>query len=162
MQILDGEYFRNSYRTSYWMITAQTEGITDAESLLQLPFRANCMNWVVGHLMVQREFVLELLNASPVWGEAEMSRYHTNSDPVQNAENAIPFHEIMQALAVSQQRLQTSLGVIPLTRWSKHVSSNGRNGTLSSLIAMSQTHENYHCGQLEILRQLAGKNDKII
>jgi hypothetical protein len=162
MQIPDAEYLRNSYRSTYWLITAQAKDISDAESLLQLPFRANCMNWVVGHLLVQREFVLTLLNAQPVWGEAEMQSYRTNSDPIKNAERTIPFRQIMQALAVSQQRLQMGLAEITPAQWNEATSIDGKDGPIGSLIAGYHWHETYHCGQLEILRQLAGKNDKIV
>jgi hypothetical protein len=162
MQIPDAEYFRNSYRSTYWLITAQAKEISDPESLLQLPFRANCMNWVVGHLLTQREFVLALLDVQPVWGDKEIQRYRTNSDPIKNAEQAIPFHQIMQTLAVSQQRIQAGLGEITPARWNEATSIDGKDGPISSLIAGYHWHETYHCGQLEILRQLAGKNDKIV
>jgi hypothetical protein len=29
------------------IIKAQTEGLSHADSLLQLPFRGNCLNWVL-------------------------------------------------------------------------------------------------------------------
>jgi hypothetical protein len=34
--------------------------------------------------------------------------------------------------------------------------------TVAEKIAFSHWHETYHVGQLELLRQLAGKNDKVI
>ena len=32
------------------VIKAQTKGLSHADSLLQLPFRGNCLNWVLGHI----------------------------------------------------------------------------------------------------------------
>jgi hypothetical protein len=54
------------YQRTQWIIDRQTEGLTHADNLLQLPFRANCMNWVLGHLTVYRDKVLELLGESPL------------------------------------------------------------------------------------------------
>jgi len=37
--------------------------MSQADSLIQLPFRSNCMNWIVGHILTNRYNVLRLLGA---------------------------------------------------------------------------------------------------
>lgn len=162
MNIQDPETMQQSYRTTYWLITAQTNGITDAESLLQLPFAANCMNWVVGHLVTQRDFVLDLLHQPTLWGDEEYKRYATGSRPIKNADQALPFQQILEALALSQERIVTGLNSITQAVWKADTRSNGREGSVGALVAGYHWHETYHCGQLEILRQLAGKQDQVI
>jgi hypothetical protein len=162
MNIQDPETMQQSYRTTYWLITAQTNSITDSESLLQLPFPANCMNWVVGHLVVHRDFVLDLLGQPTVWGDIEYRRYATGSRPIKNAEQALPFHEILEALALSQERIATGMNMVTPALWLTDTNLNGRQGSIGALIAGYHWHETYHCGQLEILRQLAGKQDEVI
>ena len=36
------------------------------------------------------------------------------------------------------------------------------DGTIGGMVSFLAMHETYHVGQLELLRHLAGKNDKII
>jgi hypothetical protein len=40
------------YQNNHEIIHKQIAGISQDESLLQLPFRGNCLNWVVGHIWV--------------------------------------------------------------------------------------------------------------
>lgn len=35
--------------TNQWIIDCQLKGLAHADTLRQLPFRGNCMNWVLGH-----------------------------------------------------------------------------------------------------------------
>ena len=36
------------------LIKLQTEGLSHADSLIQTPYNINCLNWVVGHITVNR------------------------------------------------------------------------------------------------------------
>ena len=40
------------------------DGISHEESVLQLPFQHNCMNWIVGHIVTNRSHVLETVGAA--------------------------------------------------------------------------------------------------
>ncbi len=51
-----------AYGRNVEIIKLQTEGLSQADSLVQLPFRANCMNWIVGHIVTNRHSVLKLLS----------------------------------------------------------------------------------------------------
>jgi len=53
----------NFYARNVEIIKMQTENITQEESLIQLPFRSNCLNWVVGHVLANRCNILDLLGA---------------------------------------------------------------------------------------------------
>ena len=44
------------------VIKQKTEGLTHADSMLQLPIPANCMNWILGHIMVYREQYLGVID----------------------------------------------------------------------------------------------------
>ena len=61
----------NSLGTNNRVIKQKTEGLTHADSMLQLPFPANCMNWILGHILVYREQYLGVIDgvSSPAEGE---------------------------------------------------------------------------------------------
>jgi len=149
------EYFGLTYR----VIHRQLNGLTNEESFLQPPFRGNCLNWVLGHIVFSREAVLTRLGESFPWTEAEAARYTRNSEPDTSTGDALPLERLLTALEASQERIVAGL---------KRVSDEdlqrpaGDDETIGEQIAFSHWHETYHVGQLELLRQLAGKNDKVI
>lgn len=50
--------FEVSLERNQGLIVKATESLTHAESVLQLPFASNCMNWVLGHMAVYRDTLL--------------------------------------------------------------------------------------------------------
>jgi DinB superfamily len=155
----DSPTFSEYYALTYRVIHRQVEGVTDEESLIQPPFRGNCMNWVIGHIVASRERVLKLLGAQPTWTIAEAGIYAPNSEPVTSGKRAIPLTHLLRDLETSQQRLLAALQqVAPETLAARA----DEEETVGQQITFSHWHETYHVGQLELLRQLAGKNDKVI
>jgi len=149
------------YQRTQWIIDRQTEGLTHADSLLQLPFRANCMNWILGHLLAYRDKVLELLGEPPILSESETQRYQRGSQALTGGESALPLDTLLAALKQSHERLVAALGNVAADRLEAIADEENRR-TLGERIEFMQWHETYHIGQLEILRQLTGKNDAII
>jgi len=155
----DSHTLAQYYALTYRVIKRQVDGVTDEESLMQPPFRGNCMNWVIGHIVASRDSALRLLGASPTWTEAEARVYKPNSEPVISAEQALPLTRLLGDLETSQTRIMEAL---------QHVSAEtlaamaDEEETVEQQITFSHWHETYHVGQLELLRQLAGKNDKVI
>ncbi len=56
------------YGTTTWLIHHLTDDLTQTESLLQPPFEANCLNWVVGHIVNGRNTALTVLGRSAAMG----------------------------------------------------------------------------------------------
>ena len=56
-------------------IKMQIEGLTHADSMKQLPFPANCMNWNIGHIMVYREQYLGVIDGVSSADSAEFAIY---------------------------------------------------------------------------------------
>ena len=84
-----------------------TEGTSDEEALLQLPFPTNCTNWVVGHILAGRNTALKILGAQPIWGDEIVSLYRSQSDPVTSAADARSFRDLRSDL--DGQRRRTGL-----------------------------------------------------
>ena len=55
------------YAGNTWLIKCHTEGLTHDDSLLQPPFRTNCLNWVLGHIISRRNSAMELLGQASYW-----------------------------------------------------------------------------------------------
>lgn len=157
----DPDKLIQSFKANQWVIHKQTEGLTHADSLLQLPFRGNCLNWVLGHIVEHRDKVLVLLNQPPTLSEAEETWYQTGSEPIKNGQEVVPLEKLLSALDQAQEQITEGLRQatpeVLATIYDKE-----RQQTVGDRIAGLHWHETYHVGQLEILRQLAGPNDAVI
>jgi uncharacterized damage-inducible protein DinB len=143
------------------IIRQQAEGLSHADMVLQLPFRGNCFNWVIGHILTSRASILTALEAEPILSEEEIKRYGHGSEPVTDADNAVPYDRLSEALAQTKDAVIAALkdaspellGKLYNEEWGMNV---------GQWVAFLIWHETYHVGQLEILRQLAGMDDAII
>jgi hypothetical protein len=151
--------------TNFNIIQRQTKGLTHADSLLQLPFRGNCLNWVMGHIVERRDKMLTLVNESTLWTPEQVARYERNSAPVLNGDDALPFEKILADFATGQDRLTGKLkqmNIDDLTMTGKQVIQGMPPQSIGEWLQFFVWHETYHVGQTEILRQLTGVNDKVI
>lgn len=145
---------------NYQVIRMQAEGLTNEDSLIQPPFRGNCMNWVLGHIIYFRGRQLKVLGDTSDWPEEQIQRYSQESEPVSGpAQDVLSLDQLLSLLDQSQERIIAKLQDIPEASFDDALGSRGSRG---EILNMLQRHEAYHAGQLELLRQLAGKNDKVI
>ncbi len=144
---------------NYGVLKMQTAGLTHQDSLRQLPFRGNCLNWVLGHIVANRNEALLLLDEPPVWSEAETTTYQSDAEPItSDSEKVHPLEKILSDLDQSQERLMAALKRVSPETLAKVIGEE----TVGQQLAGLHFHEAYHAGQTELLRQLAGKNDKIV
>ncbi len=162
MKYPDAETLIQKFQLTSYIIHRQTEGITNEESVVQPPVRGNCMNWILGHLLTERNFVLKLLGYEPVFTQAETERYQRESEPVTGYKDGLPFDQLMAKLELSQQLIEEGLKKITHERLAEMAEAGTRKDPVGAIIAYIHWHETYHTGQFELLRQLAGKNDKVI
>ena len=150
-----------SFQTTTWLINQQAEGLSHEQMLLQLPFRGNCFNWILGHIVTNRDKVLVLLGGEPQFTPEEVARYERGSDPVAGVETAVHSQRLLAAVQSSQSSIEAALNSIdPEALAAIYDAEN--NLTVADRIDGLHWHETYHTGQLEILRQLAGTNDRIV
>ena len=145
------------------IIKAQTQGLSHADSLLQLPFRGNCLNWVLGHIAANRNTMLRFLGEGTILSEAHVKRYEFNSEPVcGDAGDILTLEQLLMVLEQGQSALTAKLQKMTVEELAREVQSFLGTTTLGQFIFYLYWHESYHTGQAEALRQLAGKNDKVI
>ena len=150
------------FQANHDILRKQCAGITQAESLLPLPFRGNCLNWVAGHILGIYSQGLELLGLPAAISPAENEIYGYGSEPLTDHRLALPLEDILQRLDSALAALTVGLTGLtadglqrPVRIWRGQVS-------LHEGLSFYQWHASFHTGQLELLRQLAGKDDKII
>ena len=155
------EMLIDDFSATVFIVKRQTDGLTHAESLIQPPLRGNCLNWVVGHIVCRRNEALERLGESPFWDPATIAIYITGSDPIKESSQALPLESLLDDLYESQQRLEAALKSAKDETLERVIQIGEQSVTVRERLAGLHWHETYHSGQLELLRQLAGKNDKI-
>lgn len=147
-------------KLNFGVLQAQLKGLTHEETLLALPFRGNCLNWILGHITVSRGGILRLLGIDLLWDATDYAAYQREAEPISDGSGALRLERIMADLSATQDallaRLQTmsdeELALIPASQ----------ERTVGEQISFLSWHETYHAGQTEFLRQLAGKDDKVI
>ena len=144
------------------IIRLQTEGITHLESLIQPPFRGNCLNWVTGHLIENRNNILDVVGLDKIWGTEKIDLYKRGSEPVTSDSSCINFEELLNDLEKTLEILIPHLKSLPNDFYNReNKPEDVRNARLDKL-TFFLWHEIYHIGQMELLRQLTGKDDSII
>src|SRR3954447_1855657 len=141
------------------IVKQQTAGLTQEDSLRQQPLRGNCLNWVLGHIAVSRDDVLETLGEPPLMGDAG-ARYVRNSDPLTAADaGLLPLEDLLAWLDRAQEHIAAALGRMDDTALAREVTIGERTATVGQRAFFHYFHETYHVGQTELFRQLAGKDD---
>ncbi len=157
----DPQKFIPLFQRTHWIIKQQTKGLTHTDSVLQLPFRSNSMNWILGHIMESRNKMLAVFDEPPALDEAQAARYQRDSEPVTHATDAVPLETLLTAVDDSQNRIIAALEKATAEDLAA-IYNEEHKFTVADRLEFLHWHETYHVGQLEILRQLAGTDDKII
>jgi len=148
-------------KRNQWIVQAQTEGLSHQDGLLQLPFRGNCLNWVLGHIALNRDKMLVLIGRESVLDEDEYAAYRRGAQALLTEEGAVSQQALLENLAQLAERLEAGLGRCSPGALAEVVDEK-HGFTLGDRLWFLLWHETYHLGQLEYLRQLAGKDDSVI
>lgn len=133
------------------------EGITHAESLVAPKPAGNNANWVLGHILANRTYVLTMIEEPPVWSEADGEPYERSREdaPFADAE-ARPWDAMRADLETTQERIRAGLARLTPERLAQKKKPEDRR-TLGEQLHFMAFHEGYHAGQLGMLRRIVGK-----
>ena len=138
------------------------EGLSHAETLLQLPSKSNCMNWVLGHIATFRDGMLADIRQPEYMTEAETALYDDGSEPITVESQPVDLERLMQLQTQSYDAISRWLDGNPvrLERESRQDISirKGYLGYWETVIehfAQNICHESIHVGELSALRELA-------
>ncbi len=150
---MDAQELAKAYGRSYTGVKLNLSDISDADSRVEPAGGGNCINWVLGHLVMTRRLVLRLAGAEPASGAELVEIYSGEEGVVFDRSRARPLEQLVAELDASQERLMAALpGLSP-----EALAAPVRNTTVADLLTFLWFHEGYHNGQLGLLRRLVGK-----
>jgi uncharacterized damage-inducible protein DinB len=145
----------NSVKRIDSIIKRQTAGLSHEDSLKQLPFPGNCLNWNLGHLLVYRMQYLGLLDGISRPDADEFARYGAGSPPLTDGSQAIPLETLLHRLDEASAQVVAALEATPAERLAEIYDAERGTTVEDRLSFYVIFHESYHAGQLELLRELA-------
>ncbi len=146
--------YQLEYNMTY--ITRHTDGLTTADTLLQLDFPVNCMNWNLGHMAVYRDAMLQMTGADPLMTPEERKRYEFGSAPITSADAPhLPLERLLDIIHTAQRGIAERLPQMSADDLAALFNPE-RPDLLSKLHRFGRftAHDAYHAGQLEPLREL--------
>lgn len=150
----------DAFNLNLHLIQRHVGDLTHEQSLIQPPYHHNCLNWILGHVIHSRDSMLKLLSAELPSDNAAFERYKRGSAPLlHDGPDVIHLDAQLNALADRQARLAAALNRADEDTMTQRIDEND---TIGSALFLLYFHECYHTGQIDPLRQLAGKNDVII
>ena len=161
--MLTPQQLGEAFARNAMILKRQAKGLSHADSLIQPPVRGNCLNWVLGHLVDNRNSILGLLGEEPATDPALVARYRRESDPVLgDGDGVVPLPALLAALERAQERLGARLATATEDELARERPFGQRSQPVGQTIFFLYFHETYHTGQAELLRQLTGTDDKVI
>ena len=151
--MVEPRFLQALFVDTYDAIRRQMEGITHSDSVRQPPFDGNCINWILGHVVVARCNFLMMLDVPSIWGMDKCRRYIPGSAPITGTDDAVPFDSLFADLDRTQDQLLTALARIS----AEDLCTIKNDQSIGEHLISYHAHESYHLGQLELLRQLVSK-----
>ncbi len=145
----------NSVKFIDGIIKSNTEGLTHKDSMRQLTFPGNCMNWNLGHLLVYRMQYLGVIDGNSQPDEKEYAIYGAGSKPLMDGDKAIPLETLLTRLDAASEQVISALQSMPSEKLAEMYDQEQGTTVDDRLNFYLVFHEAYHAGQLEILRELA-------
>jgi uncharacterized damage-inducible protein DinB len=145
-----------SYGRNVESLKTLVKGLSHKDTVVQPPFHANCMNWVLGHIAGSREGVLAMLGEKPLLTPEQAKRYGYGSEPVcEDGPDLIKLDEEMALIERSQERIAAALQRATQADLDKATKSFLGETTVGTMLLVMFGHECFHVGQVEMLRELA-------
>jgi hypothetical protein len=147
----------------YNLIQTQTEGLSQSDTLIDPQPGGNCMNWVLGHLLENQITLLGLLGGESPIDPTGLEIYRRDSQRLIGTEDGIlPLEYLLASHDNLHSALVTRLGEMNDADFAQEIQHGERTVTLGWRVLFLNFHFTYHLGQLELLRQLAGRTEKLI
>ena len=144
------------------LIHDQTNGLTQGDTLIQPP-GGNCMNWVLGHLLESQISMLKAMDGISPIDPVLLGRYKRESAPIMSdCEDVLSLEILLDGHDKVHAAITARLSEMSEVDFDVEIQQGERKVIRGWRIFFLHFHYTYHIGQLEQLRQLAGKTEKII
>ena len=145
------------------IIHDQTKDLVQADTLIQPQPGGNCMNWVLGHALDTLITILEVLGGSSPVDKKSLARYPHGSEPVlQEGPGVWNLEDLLAGFDQVGKTITSRLQMMQDEDFGKEIEWNGKTVTVGWKVLFFFFHYTYHLGQLELLRNLAGRTEKVI
>ena len=151
------EKLGRSFESTRRLVSKFAGGLTNKDSLALPGFKTNNFNWVLGHIIVGRDRVLELLDRPKIFSSDKTALYDTGSSPI-SEDTAVPLESLLNALDASQKAIVEGLRSLSDEDLAAIVDAEPSQTVLDRIEGL-HWHETYHLGQLEILRQVSAERE---
>ena len=145
------------------LLLNQLAGLSHADSLIQPQPGGNCLNWVMGHLVVNLMEILSVLGETPRGHYPDVARYRIGSEPIRaEEESVLQLETLKDAYTRLSEEIIDRLVRMTEDDFDAEIDfwqGKSRRGYVAFFYFF---HNTYHLGQLEFLRNLAGKTEKLI
>lgn len=154
--------FRQMLKIEHELIHQKTSGLSLEDSLIQPQPKGNCMNWVLGHLLEGLAMLEALGNCSP-FQPGWLSRYGRESEPILGlGEGVLTLDDLLAGLDEVHQLMMVLLKDMDEEIFDEVIIIREKPVIRGWRVFFLHFHYTYHIGQLELLRQLAGRTEKVI
>lgn len=161
---MTGSDLARMYEISYGAINKNLQDVTEQESLVQPEPGGNCLNWVLGHIVLYRGMMLKMIGGTPVLEGEAVATYQRGSSPTADSKY-LDLATLRGLLSDAHQQLIPALATISDENLSRHVPEEFNRpplaGPIGEALARLYFHESYHAGQIGLLRRIAGKDGAI-
>ncbi len=151
------------YEVSYGAINRNLEDVSQQESLVRPP-AGNCLNWVLGHIVLYRGFMLKMIGRRSVLEGEHAIPYQRGSHP-DGSEHYLDGGHAARVVIDAHQQLIPALSVMTDQELAENVPEEFNRpplaGSIGNALARLSFHESYHAGQIGLLRRIAGKEGAI-
>jgi hypothetical protein len=155
--------YAKMFRHEHEILLQQVEGLSHADSLIQPQPGGNCLNWEMGHLVGNLQIILDLLDASRPADVPDYKRYGYGSAPVTgDAPDVISLETLVAHYGLLSDAICARLDLMSEAQFEEEIEHFMGRVTLGWAAFFFFFHNTYHLGQLEQLRNLAGRTEKII
>ncbi|MGD8823208.1 MAG: hypothetical protein PVG63_08915 [Anaerolineales bacterium] len=154
--MIEIDALQDGYALNLRLVQKYTQDLTHHQSLIQPEFEANCLNWVLGHMAVNRGRVLDLLGYPRVLGAEEKEIYESGSPPIlEDGPGVIQLPGLIDLLGQAQSVLASAIESTPTSRWNQIIQVDEHEMTVARRAFGFYFHETFHTGQVEILAALS-------
>ena len=152
------------YEISFGAINRNLEGISNHDSLVRPQPAGNCLNWVLGHIVLYRGMMQKMIGQAPLFTGADAKPYERGSHP-DGSERYLDLATLRGLLADVHQQLLPALAEMTDHQLALNVPEEFNRpplaGSVGNALARLHFHESYHAGQIGLLRRIAGKDGAI-
>lgn len=155
MTVERAEDLIQDYEFTAMLVHRLVDGLTHAETLIQLPFDVNCLNWVLRHIVTNRSHTLDVVGVEHAWQEDVRRLYNTWTENIKSDGESMQVDVLLKYLDESVTLFKTAIENVSDEYLSERFTNYRGEKTREAHLSGFHWHEIYHIGQLEIFRALA-------